>query len=61
MRRAGKLMQRGKKKPDIIAPLSNRIHHLHVTSKDLRKCLLLQMQKQQLKTTGNMRNQGNMS
>lgn len=52
--------QKAEKTLDITAPV-NSIPNLNTINKDLRRCLIHQMQKQQCKTTRNMKNQGNMS
>jgi len=50
---------KGGEAPDRIGP-TNNIPHLKATSNDLRRCLLLQMGKQQCKTTRKMKNKENM-
>lgn len=51
-------MQGKKIPPDITEP-THCIIYLKATSKDLRRCLLLQRKKHKCKSTKNMKNQGN--
>lgn len=55
---AGVVIQRQRKHQIITS--SNRMLHPKITCKYLRRCVLIQMQKQLYKMTSNVKNQGNM-